>query len=110
MIYEPQHLKSRQVMYEKKDKWLTRLVFLSWLGLSFFYVNIMVSYIRVRLGILATVFGFIVITIVYFLSVFFILMWRRYQFEKLINSIVIEYQETKNGKLLKKITYNRCNV
>lgn len=63
----------------------------------------MVSYIRVRLGILATVFGFIVITIVYFLSVFFILMWRRYQFEKLINSIVIEYQETKNGKLLKKL-------
>jgi len=27
MIYEPEHLKDRKAMYEKREKWLVRFVF-----------------------------------------------------------------------------------
>lgn len=40
MIYEPENLKKKRAMYEKKDKWLIRLAFLFWAVLLFIYVNI----------------------------------------------------------------------
>lgn len=43
--------------------------------------------------------GIAVITIVYFFIMFFVLMRRGYQFRKMNNDIVREYQENKNGEL-----------
>lgn len=42
MIYEPENLKKKRAMYEKKDKWLIRLAFLFWAVLLFIYVNIVI--------------------------------------------------------------------
>ena len=39
MIYEPENLKNKRAIYEKRDKWLIRLAFLFWAVLLFIYVN-----------------------------------------------------------------------
>ena len=100
MIYEPENLKKKRAMYEKKDKWLIRLAFLFWAVLLFIYVNIVIPYVKSTIGFLGIIVGGIaVITIVYFFIMFFILMRRGRQFRKMNNDIVKEYQETKNGEL-----------
>ena len=95
MIYEPENLKKKRAMYEKKDKWLIRLAFLFWAVLLFIYVNIVIPYVKSTIGFLGIIVGGIaVITIVYFFIMFFVLMRRGYQFRKMNNDIVREYQET----------------
>ena len=99
MIYEPENLKNKRVMYEKRDKWLIRLAFLFWAVLLFIYVNI-APYVKSTIGFLGVIVGGIaVISIVYLFTVFFVLMLRGRQFRKLNNDIVKEYQENKNGEL-----------
>ena len=99
MIYEPENLKNKRVMYEKRDKWLIRLTFLFWAVLLFIYVNI-IPYVKSTIGFLGIIVGGIaVISIVYFFTVLFILMRRGHQFRKMNNDIVKEYQENKNGEL-----------
>lgn len=100
MIYEPESLKNKKAMYEKRDKWLIRLAFLFWAVLLFIYVNIVIPYAKSTIGFLGIIVGGIaVITIVYFFIMFFILMRRGRQFRKMNNDIVKEYQENKNGEL-----------
>lgn len=100
MIYEPENLKNKRAIYEKRDKWLIRLAFLFWAVLLFIYVNIVIPYVKSTIGFLGIIVGGIaVITIVYFFIVFFVLMRRGRQFRKMNNDIVKEYQETKNGEL-----------
>ena len=100
MIYEPENLKNKRAIYEKRDKWLIRLAFLFWAVLLFIYVNIVIPYVKSTIGFLGIIVGGIaVITIVYFFIMFFILMHRGRQFRKMNNDIVKEYQENKNGKL-----------
>ena len=99
MIYEPENLKNKRVMYEKRDKWLIRLAFLFWAVVLFIYVNI-IPYVKSTIGFLGIIVGGIaVISIVYFFTVLFILMRRGHQFRKMNNDIVKEYQENKNGEL-----------
>ena len=99
MIYEPENLKNKRVMYEKRDKWLIRLTFLFWAVLLFIYVNI-IPYVKSTIGFLGIIVGGIaVISIVYFFTVFFVLMLRGRQFRKMNNDIVKEYQENKNGEI-----------
>ena len=89
MIYEPENLKKKRAMYEKKDKWLIRLAFLFWAVLLFIYVNIVIPYVKSTIGFLGIIVGGIaVITIVYFFIMFFVLMRRGYQFRKMNNDIV----------------------
>ena len=100
MIYEPENLKNKRAIYEKRDKWLIRLAFLFWAVLLFIYVNIVIPYVKSTIGFLGIIVGGIaVITIVYFFTVFFVLMRRGRQFRKMNNDIVKEYQENKNGEL-----------
>lgn len=99
MIYEPENLKNKRAIYEKRDKWLIRLALLFWAVLLFIYVNI-APYVKSTIGFLGVIVGGIaVISIVYFFTVFFILMLRGRQFRKLNNDIVKEYQENKNGEI-----------
>lgn len=99
MIYEPENLKNKRAIYEKRDKWLIRLALLFWAVLLFIYVNI-ASYVKSTIGFLGFIVGGIaVISIVYLFTVFFVLMLRGRQFRKLNNDIVKEYQENKNGEL-----------
>ena len=99
MIYEPENLKNKRAIYEKRDKWLIRLALLFWTVLLFIYVNI-APYVKSTIGFLGVIVGGIaVISIVYFFTVFFILMLRGRQFRKLNNDIVKEYQENKNGEI-----------
>lgn len=99
MIYEPENLKNKRAIYEKRDKWLIRLALLFWAVLLFIYVNI-APYVKSTIGFLGVIVGGIaVISIVYLFTVFFILMLRGRQFRKLNNDIVKEYQENKNGEL-----------
>lgn len=98
MIYEPENLKNKRAIYEKRDKWLIRLALLFWAVLLFIYVNI-APYVKSTIGFLDVIVGGVVITIVYFFTVFFVLMLRGRQFRKLNNDIVKEYQENKNGEL-----------
>ena len=96
MIYEPENLKNKRAIYEKRDKWLIRLALLFWVVLLFIYVNIAPS----TIGFLGVIVGGIsVISIVYFFTVLFILMLRGRQFRKMNNDIVKEYQENKNGEI-----------
>ena len=97
MIYEPENLKNKRAIYEKRDKWLIRLAFLFWAVLLFIYVNIVIPYVKSTIGFLGIIVGGI--AIVYFFIVFFVLMRRGRQFRKMNNDIVKEYQETKNGEL-----------
>lgn len=100
MIYEPESLKIKKAMYEKRDKWLIRLVFLFWAVLLFIYVNTVIPYAKSTISFLGIIVGGIaVITIVYFFIIFFILIRRGRQFRKMNNDIVKEYQENKNGEL-----------
>lgn len=39
MIYEPENLKNKRAIYEKRDKWLIRLAFLFWAVLLLIYVK-----------------------------------------------------------------------
>lgn len=99
MIYEPENLKNKRAIYEKRDKWLIRLALLFWALLLFIYVNI-APYVKSTIGFLGVIVGGIaVISIVYFFTVLFILMRRGHQFRKMNNDIVKEYQENKNGEL-----------
>lgn len=99
MIYEPENLKNKRAIYEKRDKWLIRLALLFWAILLFIYVNI-ASYVKSTIGFLGVIVGGIaVISIVYLFTVFFVLMFRGRQFRKMNNDIVKEYQENKNGEL-----------
>ena len=99
MIYEPENLKNKRAIYEKRDKWLIRLTLLFWAVLLFIYVNI-APYVKSTIGFLGVIVGGIaVISIVYLFTVFFVLMLRGRQFRKLNNDIVKEYQENKNGEL-----------
>lgn len=99
MIYEPENLKNKRAIYEKRDKWLIRLALLFWALLLFIYVNI-APYVKSTIGFLGVIVGGIaVISIVYLFTVFFVLMLRGRQFRKLNNYIVKEYQENKNGEL-----------
>ena len=96
MIYEPENLKNKRAIYEKRDKWLIRLALLFWVVLLLIYVNIAPS----TIGFLGVIVGGIsVISIVYFFTVLFILMLRGRQFRKMNNDIVKEYQENKNGEI-----------
>ena len=99
MIYEPENLKNKRAIYEKRDKWLIRLALLFWAILLFIYVNI-APYVKSTIGFLGIIVGGIaVISIVYFFTVFFVLMLRGRQFRKMNNDIVKEYQENKNGEI-----------
>lgn len=99
MIYEPENLKNKRAIYEKRDKWLIRLALLFWVVLLFIYVNI-APYVKSTIGFLGVIIGGIaVISIVYLFTVFFVLMLRGRQFRKMNNDIVKEYQENKNGEL-----------
>lgn len=99
MIYEPENLKNKRAIYEKRDKWLIRWALLFWAVLLFIYVNI-APYVKSTIGFLGVIVGGIaVISIVYIFTVFFVLMLRGRQFRKLNNDIVKEYQENKNGEL-----------
>lgn len=99
MIYEPENLKNKRAIYEKRDKWLIRLALLFWALLLFIYVNI-APYVKSTIGFLGVIVGGIaVISIVYLFTVFFVLMLRGRQFRKLNNDIVKEYQENKNGEI-----------
>lgn len=99
MIYEPENLKNKRAIHEKRDKWLIRLALLFWAVLLFIYVNI-APYVKSTIGFLGVIVGGIaVISIVYLFTVFFVLMLRGRQFRKLNNDIVKEYQENKNGEL-----------
>ena len=101
MIYEPENLKNKRAIYEKRDKWLIRLAFLFWAVLLLIYVNIVIPYVKSTIGFLGIIVGGIaVISIVYFFIMFFVVLMRRgHQFRKMNNDIVKEYQETKNGEL-----------
>ena len=100
MIYEPENLKNKRAIYEKRDKWLIRLAFLFWAVLLFIYVNIVIPYVKSTIGFLGIIVGGIaVITIVYFFTVFFVLMRRGRQFRKMNNDMVREYHENKNIRL-----------
>ncbi len=99
MIYEPENLKNKKAIYEKRDKWLIRLVFLFWAGLLLSYEIIVIPYEKSTIGFLGIIGGIAVITIVYFFTVFFVLMRRGRQFRKMNNDIVREYHENKNGEL-----------
>ena len=100
MIYEPENLKNKRAIYEKREKWLIRLAFIFWAVLLFIYVNIVNPYVKSTIGFLGIVVGGIFVTsIVYFFTVSFILMRRGHQFRKMNNDIVREYQENKNGEL-----------
>ena len=84
MIYEPENLKNKKALYEKRDKWLIRLAFLFWAVLLFIYVNIVIPYVKSTIGFLGIIVGGIaVITIIYFFVVFFVLMQRSRQFKKM---------------------------
>ena len=99
MIYEPENLKNKRAIYEKRDKWLIRLALLFWAVLIFIYVNI-AHYVKSTISFLGVIVGGIaVISIVYLFTVFFVLMLRGHQFRKMNNDIVKEYQENKNGEL-----------
>ena len=99
MIYEPENLKNKRAIYEKRDKRLIRLALLFWAVLLFIYVNI-APYVKSTIGFLGVIVGGIaVISIVYLFTVFFVLMLRGRQFRKMNNDIVKEYQENKNGEL-----------
>lgn len=99
MIYEPENLKNKRAIYEKRDKWLIRWALLFWAVLLFIYVNI-APYVKSTIGFLGIIVGGIaVISIVYLFTVFFVLMLRGRQFRKMNNDIVKEYQENKNGEL-----------
>ena len=99
MIYEPDNLKNKRAIYEKRNKWLIRLALLFWAVLLFIYVNI-APHVKSTIDFLVVIVGGIaVISIVYLFTVFFVLMLRGRQFRKLNNDIVKEYQENKNGEL-----------
>ncbi len=78
-------------MYEKRDKWFIRLAFLFWAVLLFIYVNIVIPYVKSTIGFLGIIVGIDVITIIYFFTIFFVLMRRGRQFRKMNNDIVKEY-------------------
>lgn len=56
MIYEPENLKNKRAIYEKRDKWLIRLAFLFWAVLLLIYVNIVIPYVKSTIGVKAKLF------------------------------------------------------
>ena len=100
MIYEPENLKNKRAIYEKRDKWLIRLAFLFWAVLLFIYVNIVIPYVKSTIGFLGIIVGGIaIITAFYFFIAFYVLINRGHRFRKINNAIVREYNENKNGEL-----------
>ena len=101
MIYEPENLKNKKAMYERRDKWLVRFIFLFWTVLLYIYANLVVPYTKSVVafwGILGM--GIVIISIVYFFILCLVLIHRGKQFRKMNNAIVRNYYEDKNGKLL----------
>lgn len=100
MIYEPEKLKSKKTMYKKRDRVLVIFIFLFWTVLLFVYINSVFSYAKSTVGFLSVIVGgMVIITMIYFLIVFFVLMHRGHQFRRMNNTIVREYHENKNGEL-----------
>ena len=100
MIYEPENLKNKKAMYERRDKWLIRLAFLFWAVLLFIYVNIVIPHVKSTIGFLGIIVGGIaVITIIYFFTLFLVLMRRGNRFRRMNNDIVKAYQENKDEEL-----------
>ena len=73
MIYEPENLKNKRTMYEKKAKMLVTIEFFLWAVILFVYVNIVIPYVGSTIGFLTIIIGGI--------------------------AIVREYNENKNGEL-----------
>lgn len=98
MVYEPWNLKHKKEMYEKKENWIVRLIYLFWIILLFVYCNIINSYVD------ATIFywgfiiiGFIIVTFSYFFLVV-LFMLKDSRFVKMNKSIAKDYLENKNAQ------------
>lgn len=91
MIYEPENLKNKRTMYEKKAKMLVTIEFFLWAVILFVYVNI--GFLTIIIG------GIAIITAFYFFIAFYVLINRGHRFRKINNAIVREYNENKNGEL-----------
>lgn len=100
MIYEPENLKNKRTMYEKKAKMLVTIEFFLWVVILFVYVNIVIPYVGSTIGFLTIIIGGIaIITAFYFFIAFYVLINRGHRFRKINNAIVREYHENKNGEL-----------
>ena len=100
MIYEPENLKNKRTMYEKKAKMLVTIEFFLWAVILFVYVNIVIPYVGSTIGFLTIIIGGIaIITAFYFFIAFYVLINRGHRFRKINNAIVREYNENKNGEL-----------
>ena len=100
MIYEPENLKNKRTMYEKKAKMLVTIDFFLWAVIWFVYVNIVIPYVGSTIGFLTIIIGGIaIITAFYFFIAFYVLINRGHRFRKINNAIVREYNENKNGEL-----------
>ncbi len=99
MIYEPEKLKNKKAMYEKRDKWIIRFAFLFWTVLLLICVNLALPYAKSTVRFWSVVVGgIIIVTLLYFFIVFLALMRRGHQFRTMNNTIVREYHEDKDGK------------
>ena len=71
MIYEPENLKNKRTMYEKKAKMLVTIEFFLWAVILFVYVNIVIPYVGSTIGFLTIIIGGIaIITAFYFFIAF----------------------------------------
>ena len=57
MIYEPENLKNKRTMYEKKAKMLVTIEFFLWAVILFVYVNIVIPYVGSTIGFLTIIIG-----------------------------------------------------
>ena len=75
MIYEPENLKNKRTMYEKKAKMLVTIEFFLWPVILFVYVNIVIPYVGSTIGFLTIIIGGIaIITAFYFLFIHFVII------------------------------------
>ena len=75
MIYEPENLKNKRTMYEKKAKMLVTIEFFLWAVILFVYVNIVIPYVGSTIGFLTIIIGGIaIITAFYFFIAFYVLI------------------------------------
>ena len=81
MIYEPENLKNKRTMYEKKAKMLVTIEFFLWAVILFVYVNIVIPYVGSTIGFLTIIIGGIaIITAFYFFIAFYVLINRGHRF------------------------------
>ena len=89
MIYEPENLKNKRTMYEKKAKMLVTIEFFLWAVILFVYVNIVIPYVGSTIGFLTIIIGGIaIITAFYFFIAFYVLINRGHRFRKINNAKV----------------------